>query len=101
MASLGLFDVKGFTDARPTIQFGSPIFDKASIKLGNSNELTIKTTNNSTENVYVQSIKFNGEPLEKNWMYRDKLMEGGVLEFKMGDTPNKDRKGNPPPAFDE
>ncbi len=99
LASLGLFDVKGFTDARPVIQFGSPMFDEAKINLGNENQLTIKTVNNSAENVYVQSITFNGKPLKKNWIYRDKLMEGGVLEFTMSNTPNKKRGINPPPTF--
>ena len=99
LASLGLFDVKGFSDARPIIQFGSPIFDEATINLGNSNQLTIRTINNSSENVYVQSIKFNGKSLDKNWIYRDELMKGGVLEFTMGKTPNKKRGTNPPPTL--
>lgn len=98
LASLGLFDVKGLTDSRPIIQFGSPVFDEAKIKLGNDKELVIKTSNNSSENIYVKAITFNGESLDKNWMYRDKLMRGGVLEFEMDNTPNKERAINPPPV---
>jgi putative alpha-1,2-mannosidase len=34
MASMGLFDVKGLTDLRPTIQLGSPTFKDILITLG-------------------------------------------------------------------
>ncbi|MBX3253101.1 MAG: GH92 family glycosyl hydrolase [Chitinophagaceae bacterium] len=89
LAALGLFDVKGFTDLRPVIQFGSPIFDKAVIMLGNKKLLTVVTKNNSAKNVYIQSASWNGKPLNDCWMYRDELMKGGKLEFVMGDQPGK------------
>jgi predicted alpha-1,2-mannosidase len=86
--ALGLFDVKGFTDLRPIIQFGSPIFDKASIELSNGKRLIIETINNSKENMYVKSAAFNGSALTNCWLYRDELMKGGKLTFVMGGTPN-------------
>lgn len=88
MNALGLFDVKGLTDARPIIQLGSPLFDNAKIRLGNGETLSIRTNNNSAENMYVQSATFNGKPLENCWLYRDELMKGGELVFTMGSAPN-------------
>ncbi|UHG93795.1 GH92 family glycosyl hydrolase [Spirosoma oryzicola] len=88
IASLGLFDVKGFTDLRPIIQLGSPAFDQATIRLGDGKTLQIEAKNNSTTNVYVQSATFNGKPLSNCWMYRDELMQGGKLSFVMGSQPN-------------
>lgn len=88
MSSLGLFDVKGFTDRRPIIEIGSPVFDKATILLGNDHELIIQTKNNSRTNRYIQSASFNGKPLNKCWLYRDELMQGGVLQLTMGPRPN-------------
>lgn len=88
MASLGLFDVKGFTDLRPIIEFGSPVFQKATIQLGTQKQLVIETLNNSSTNVYVQSAAFNGKPLNNCWLYRDEIMKGGKLQFVMGSTPN-------------
>ena len=88
MTSLGLFDVKGFTDERPIIEFGSPMFSKAAIRLGNQQELTVEAKNTSKENVYIQSATFNGKPLNNCWMYRDELMKGGKLTFVMGNQPN-------------
>lgn len=88
MAALGLFDVKGFTDIRPIVEIGSPLFDKASIQLGNGKKLVIQTKNNTADNVYVQSAKLNGKPLNNCWLYRDELMKGGNLELVMGKQPN-------------
>ncbi len=88
LAALGLFDVKGFTDANPIIEFGSPLFDKASITLGNKRTLVIETKNNAKENMYIQSARFNGKPLNNCWMYREDLMKGGKLLFTMGSKPN-------------
>jgi putative alpha-1,2-mannosidase len=89
MTSLGLFDVKGLTDRRPVIEIGSPAFDRAIIELGNGKQLVIEAQNNSADNVYVQSVTFNGQPLRQNWLYRDRLMQGGKLHFVMGTKPNK------------
>ncbi|WP_454803111.1 GH92 family glycosyl hydrolase [Mucilaginibacter phyllosphaerae] len=86
--ALGLFDVKGFTDQRPIIELGSPLFDKATITLGDGKMLIIETKNNSKDNVYIQSAEFNGMPLNNCWLYRDELMKGGKLSFVMGSQPN-------------
>jgi len=100
MASLGLFDVKGFTDRRPIIEIGSPLFDKANIQLGNGKKLSIETKNNSAENIYIQSAEFNSKPLNNCWMYRDELMKGGKLVFVMGKEPNTNwRSKVPPPSI--
>ncbi|PQA54989.1 GH92 family glycosyl hydrolase [Siphonobacter curvatus] len=88
MASLGLFDVKGFTDLKPVIELGSPAFDRATIRLGNGKQLRIEAKNNSATNVYVQSATFNGKDLPHCWLYRDELMRGGKLTFVMGSQPN-------------
>lgn len=89
LASLGIFDVKGFTDFKPIIEFGSPLFTTATIQLGNGKELVIDTKNNSKQNMYVQQLNFNGKKINNCWMYRDELMKGGKLEFIMGNKPNK------------
>jgi predicted alpha-1,2-mannosidase len=99
LSALGLFDVKGFTDLKPIIEFSSPLFQKASITLGNNKSLTIVTKNNSPENTYIQSAKFNGQVLNNCWMYRDELMKGGKLEFVLGKQPNQNwGVKNPPPS---
>ena len=88
MSALGLFDVKGFTDERPIIEFSSPLFKKATILLGNQQKLVVEAKNNSKENTYIQSATFNGKMLHNCWMYRADLMKGGRLVFVMGNKPN-------------
>ncbi|WP_457270898.1 GH92 family glycosyl hydrolase [Pedobacter sp. UYEF25] len=97
MNALGLFDVKGLTDLRPIIELGSPLFDEATITLGNKKTLIIETKNNSKENMYVQSASFNGKPLDNCWLYQDELMKGGRLVFTMGDKPNTNWGTKTPP----
>ncbi len=97
LAALGLFDVKGFTDLKPVIQFGSPLFSKSTITLGSKKTLTVTTKNNSATNVYIQSASFNGKQLSNCWMYRDELMKGGELVFEMGEQPNKNWGVKTPP----
>jgi len=97
MAALGLFDVKGLTDARPVIELGSPLFDKANITLGNGKKLVIVTKNNSKTNYYVQSVEFNGKEINNCWLYRNELMKGGRMVFTMGDKPNKNWGNKTPP----
>lgn len=100
ISALGLFDVKGFTDARPIIQLGSPLFDKVTIRLGNGRELVIEAKNNSRQNVFVQKVEMNGKPLDNCWLYRDELMKGGRLVFTMGASPNMNwGVKEPPPSM--
>jgi predicted alpha-1,2-mannosidase len=100
LASLGLFDVKGFTDLRPIVQFGSPLFNHAAIRLGNGKTLQIEAKNNTEQNVYVQSLTFNGQPIKNCWMYLDQIRQGGKLTFIMGSQPNKSwGTTNPPPSI--
>ena len=101
MAALGLFDVQGHAGARPTFQFGSPQFEKVTLQLSNnpSKELIIETANNSKENLFVNELQFNGEPISNCWIDREKLMEGGTLSFTMDSVANQEwGTGTPPPS---
>ena len=93
MVSMGLFDVQGHTSPKPSFQFGSPLFERISIQLDpkyyKGKELAIVTKNQSQSNPYIQSVTWNGKPVDTNWLYRDILMEGGTLTFVMGPKPNK------------
>lgn len=71
---------------------GSPLFDEIELKL-DGDYYTGKTFkviahNNSDENVYVQSVKLNGKPLERPYILHQEITNGGILEFEMGDAPN-------------
>ena len=104
MAALGLFDVQGHARETPTFQFGSPVFDKVTIWLHPDyypgKELVIETIDNSRENMYVQGVGFNGEPIGNCWIRHDRLTGGGSLVFKMGPEPNTSwGVDTPPPSM--
>jgi predicted alpha-1,2-mannosidase len=104
MASMGLFDVQGHTSANPSYQFGSPLFDKITIQLDENyysgKQLILQTKNQHPDNLYIQSLTFNGDPIAKNWVYRNELMHGGTLIFELGPQPNiKWGKETPPPSM--
>jgi putative alpha-1,2-mannosidase len=92
MAALGLFDVQGHSAMNPTFQFGSPQFYKVTIQLDpkyyTGKELVIETKNNSKENVYIQNLLLNGQKIDRCWIDRRTLMNGGTLTFEMSAQPN-------------
>jgi predicted alpha-1,2-mannosidase len=102
MASLGLFDVQGHANADPSFQFGSPLFDKVTLKLNGDPEkiLTIIAEDQSPENLYIQDLDLNGKSISKCWIPRKELMNGGTLTFRMGPDPNQEwGVGEPPPSM--
>lgn len=91
MASMGIFDVKGFTDATPEIGLSSPIFNTIKIK-GNKKyfsgkDFEIETTQNTSGNRYVESFLLNGKQLKTPFMKLKDIQNGGKLLIRMGNTP--------------
>ena len=38
----------------------------------------------NAENIYIQSVKLNGQPYDKSYITHDQIMSGATLEFEMG-----------------
>jgi putative alpha-1,2-mannosidase len=74
-------------------QITSPVFNKIEISLGkeyyNGNKFTIIASNNSSENIYIQSIQLNGKPLNRFWISHQEITGGGTLALEMGPHPFK------------
>jgi predicted alpha-1,2-mannosidase len=72
-------------------QITSPVFNKIEIDLDSNyysgKKFTILAKYNSIENIYIQSIKLNGEPLERYWITHEEITKGGSLEMIMGPNP--------------
>jgi predicted alpha-1,2-mannosidase len=72
---------------------GSPLFDEVTLKLNphyyQGKAFTVKTRNNSAQNMYVQSATLNGQPLNRAWLRHAEIAAGGVLELEMGPQPNE------------
>ena len=93
MMSMGLFEMDGGCSTKPIYEIGSPLFDRIVIHLDKTyypgRDFVIETKNNSPENGYVQSATFNGQPLDKPWIYHSDVVKGGSLVLVMGPRPNK------------
>ena len=85
LSSLGFYPV---TPGHDYYAIGTPLFKEATINLENNNSFTIKARNVSDQNIYIQSAKLNGENYNKSFLKHTSILEGGVLEFVMGDKPS-------------
>lgn len=93
LAAMGLFDVQGGTNKMPTMQIGSPLFDKVTIHLNRnyySGEVfTITTTQNSPTSCFVQEAEWNGTSLQKCFISLKDIQNGGKLKLRMSEQPNE------------
>ena len=83
----------GFYPVNPTdgnFIIGTPMFEKATINLAEGKSFVITANDVSDSNYYIQSAKLNGKKLKRNFFTYRELMDGGTLEFEMGDKPNKE-----------
>ncbi|WNO55170.1 GH92 family glycosyl hydrolase [Stakelama saccharophila] len=86
-SALGFYPVASATGQ---YAIGSPLFRDVTLQMPTGKTLRIVAENNSPENVYVQSVTFNGKPHAKTYLTHDALEQGGTLSFVMGPTPNKE-----------
>jgi len=89
-----VFSAMGFypvTPGVPQYVIGAPLFNKITISLENGNKIEINATNNSAENRYVEGIRFNGKSYSKNYLNYNELQKGAIINFDMGNHPNKNR----------
>jgi len=86
LASLGLYPLRM---GAPEYVIGSPAFRHARVELQGGAVLTVNATNNSRENVYVQSLKINGQPWTKTWVPHALIAKGATLDFVMGPQPSR------------
>ncbi len=99
MSALGFYPVDPVSG---NYVFGSPLFDRASIKLKNEKRLVIETTNNGLNKPYIQSVSWNGRPHTKSWFSHAQIADGGIFRIEMGEHPNERFGANSPdtpPSF--
>lgn len=85
-SSLGFYPV---TPGSNQYIIGTPLFEKASIALGNQTYFTVVAEGISFENHYIQSASLNGKSLDRTYLWHDEIISGGVLKFNMGNLPSK------------
>ena len=83
-SSMGLYPMN---PASGQYEFGSPLFEKTTIAVGEDRSFVITAPNTSSINKYIQSVKLNGKELDRTYITHKELMDGGTLEFEMGSEP--------------
>ncbi len=85
-SSLGIYPMN---PASGEYQIGSPIFEKATIKLSDNTNFIIEAENVSDKNIYIQSATLNGKKINRSYITHQEIIQGGTLHFVMGKSPNK------------
>lgn len=85
MSALGFYPVH---PAGGIYVFGSPLFDEASIEVGNGKHFVMKVKNNSPRNRYIQKIELNHTKYTRTYISYSDIMNGGELEIDMGKKPS-------------
>ncbi len=91
MSAWFVFSSMGFYPVNPAngvYVFGSPLFDKVSLSLPEGKTFTVESVNNSSDNIYIQSVELNGQKYEKSFIRHKDVVGGGNLKFHMGPKPN-------------
>lgn len=96
-----VFSALGFYPVCPgTDQYvlGTPLFKKVTATLENGKKLVIEAPQSSATNLYIQSVKWNGQAYGNNWISHSSLQKGGTLSLQLAAQPNKQR-GTQPSSF--
>lgn len=86
LSSVGFYQVD---PAGGRYVFGSPLFDEATLNVGNGKTFRVVAHNNSSENKYIQSARLNGKPYTRSYIDFKDIVRGGTLEFVMGNKPSQ------------
>lgn len=104
MSSWYIFSSMGFYPVNPVdgiYVIGSPLLKKAEISLPGGKKFIIKSSKKNDKEIYIQSVKLNGKKYDNTFIRHKDIMDGGVLEFKMGSKPSKwgSKSENRPPLM--
>lgn len=86
ISTLGLYQVD---PVGGRFVIGTPLFDKATVNVGNGKTFTVVAKNNSDRNIYVQGARLNGKTYTKSYIDFNNIRHGGTLELIMGAKPSK------------
>jgi predicted alpha-1,2-mannosidase len=85
-----IFSALGFFPVCPgdgRYAIGTPLFDRASIDVGNGKTFTIVSAGAGDGSRYIQQASLNGKPLPAPFLSHEQIVAGGELTLVMGDAP--------------
>ena len=84
-SSLGFYPV---TAASGQYVLGMPLWDKATMILSSGKQLTISSTPNQPQQLFVNEINFADKSVSDTFIRHEHLTAGGELKFDLGIVPN-------------
>ena len=92
LMSMGLFQMKGGCEIKPSYELTAPMFDRIVIHLQpdsyKSKDLIITAGSDPDKNCYIESVTLNGKPLKKMSITQDEISAGANLKFTLSSKPN-------------
>ncbi len=92
MSAWFLLSALGFYPVDPvSAQYvlGSPLFDRAELRLGNRRRLVVEAAGNAPDALYVRGVSWRGQRWTRGWIDHETLMAGGTLRFEMAREPDR------------
>lgn len=92
MSAWYVFSALGFypvCPGTPDYVIGSPLFDKATLTLGNGKIFTITALNNGPQRPYIRGAKLEGKPFNRAYITHDEILAGNNITFEMDSAINK------------
>ncbi|QKG56554.1 glycoside hydrolase family 92 protein [Hymenobacter sp. BRD128] len=86
LSALGFYPVSPSSGA---YVLGSPLVNKATIRLPQGKTFVVSAVNNSPQNIYIQSAMLNGQPYANSYLLHRDIVAGGTLQLTMGPQPNR------------
>jgi predicted alpha-1,2-mannosidase len=99
LSALGFYSVDAVSG---NYILGSPLFEKATVDLGNGKQLQIDVHRSDPGDAYIESFSLNGKNQQRAWFHHSEISQGGQLKFKMGPHPQENFASNPevaPPSL--
>jgi predicted alpha-1,2-mannosidase len=99
LSALGFYSVDAVSG---NYILGSPLFDKATVDLGNGKLLQIDVHRSDPGHAYIHSFSLNGKNQKRAWFHHSEIAQGGQLTFHMGPHPHEKFASDPsvaPPSL--
>ena len=85
MSAMGFYAVDPISGS---YVFGTPLFDKVTIDLGQGREFVLVADRSSASDIYIQGVELNGRKYDRLWFAHEDLAAGGRFVLKMSSKPN-------------
>ena len=92
MSAWYVFSALGFYPVNPAngvYVIGLPLVRNAELKLSAGKSFIIKVDRKNDADIYIQSITLNGKRYDNTYLKHSDIVNGGIIEFKMGSKPSK------------